>query len=122
MNRTFDFALIHTTAVILSTGSGDKYEECSADITAEDIQAIGNSLADHRFGGLRNDEEAYVQTGWLIIDTNNDGECFALTDETGHVVVECSPERAHQLFLNYLRESVEGLIDVSEANKALIAE
>ena len=122
MKRTFDYELIHTTAVILSTGSGDKYEECAVDISDEKITAIAVALADHSHNApyLRNDEEAYVQTGWLVIDRNNDGDCFPLTDTGGHCVTEATPERAQELFLAYIRESVENNVEVSDANLALI--
>lgn len=120
MNRIFDYKLTHTTAVILSTGSGDKYQECAADISDDEITAVALALADHTTPHLRNDEEAYVQTGWIIIDRNNDGDCFCLTDETGHCVIEATPERAQELFVAYIRESVENNVNVSEANLDLL--
>jgi hypothetical protein len=120
MKRIFDYKLTNTTAVILSTGSGDKYQECAADISDDEIMAIAVALADHTTPHLRSDEAAYVQTGWLIIDQNNDGDSFSLTDENGHCVIEATPEHAQELFVAYVRESVENNVDVSEANLDLL--
>ena len=123
MTHTFDYELIHTTAVILSTGSGDKYEECAADVSEDEITRIAVALADHSHNApyLRNDEEAYVQTGWLVVDRNNDGDCFPLTNADGHCVIEATPERAQELFIAYINESVENGVDVSAANLALLS-
>ena len=69
---------------------------------------------------LHSGEDAYVQTGWLVIDRNNKGECFPLTDADGRCVTEATPDRAQALFLAYIRESVENHINVSAANLELI--
>lgn len=123
MNRIFDYELIHTTAVLLTTGSGDKYQECNADISEDEVMDIALALADRGAGRLlRNDEEAQVYTGWLIIDRNNDGDAFDLTNEDGRWEGDASAERAQELFLAYIRESVDNNVEVSAANLALIGE
>ncbi len=121
MTRTFDYELIHTTAVVLSTGSGDKYQPCASDLDDDEVYEIAARLAGHSNCCLRNGEEASIYTGWLIVDRNNDGDCFPLTDENGYCVVETTPENAQKLFLAYVRESVDNNVSVSDANLALIA-
>ena len=105
MERTFDYDLIHTTAVILTTGSGARYLPCNANITEEDAHVIALALADHGGNFLHNDEEASVYTGWLIIDRNDDRACYDLTDETGRWAGDADETRARQLFDAFVRDS-----------------